>query len=115
MVLGNALMRLLGGYKAASHVLLLLFMYNTICLFTFATIYYSIGFDKHFNLPDDMEPSFKNCLYYSLATQATCMAGEVTPKTPLGRGVLSFQITSAYLVTLVLIVPWVRQAVPRGG
>lgn len=109
----SALVRILGGYKAATDVLVLLFLYNTICLFMFATLYYAIGFEQHFNLPEDMEPSFKNCLYYSLATQATCMAGEVTPKTPLGRGVLSFQITSAYLATLVLIVPWVRQAIPR--
>lgn len=107
------MLRLLGGYKAATDVLWLLFLYNAICLFMFATLYWVIGFDQHFNLPDDMRPNYQNCLYYSLATQATCMAGEVTPKTPLGRGVLSFQITSAYLASLVLIVPWVRQALPR--
>lgn len=111
--MSQALLRLMGGYHAASNVLLLLFTYNTLCLLTFATIYYFSGFDEHFNLPPDMKPNFQNCLYYSLATQATCMAGEVTPKTPFGRGVLSFQITSAYLATIVLIVPWIRTAVPR--
>lgn len=101
-------MGLLGGYTAAKNILILLFTYNIACLFTFAVIYHTTGFDKHFNLPPDVKPTFQNALYYSLATQATCMAGEITPKTPFGRGVLSFQITSAYLTTMVLIVPWVR-------
>lgn len=101
-------MGLLGGYTAAKNILILLFAYNIVCLLTFATIYYATGFDKHFNLPEGTTPTFQNALYYSLATQATCMAGEITPKTPFGRGILSFQITSAYLTTMVLIVPWVR-------
>jgi hypothetical protein len=101
-------MSLLGGYIAAKNILLLLFAYNIVCLVAFALVYYHAGFDKHFNLPPDVEPSFKNALYYSLATQATCMAGEITPKTTFGRGVLSVQITSAYLTSMILIVPWVR-------
>lgn len=100
----------LGGYRAAKNILILLFAYNILCLLGFAVVYHFAGFDAHFNLPADMPPTFKNALYYSLATQATCMAGEVTPKTAFGRGVLSFQITSAYLTTMVLIVPWVRGA-----
>lgn len=105
------LLRLLGGFHAATQVLAFLFIYNVVCLLVFGVIYYNVGFDKHFNLPDDMDPSFKNCMYYSLATQATCMAGEVTPKTSFGRGVLSFQITSAFLTTMVLVVPWIRSRV----
>ena len=107
------LMHLLGGYRAAGNVLLLLFAYNALCLCLFGALYYFTGFDTHFNLPPDMKPNFANALYYSLATQATCMAGEITPKTPFGRGILSFQITSAYLASIVLIVPWIRSAMPR--
>lgn len=105
------LLRLLGGFHAARNVLVALFAYQVVCLLLFASLYYFNDFDKHFNLPEDMEPNFRNCLYYSLATQATCMAGEVTPKTPFGRGILSFQITSAYLTTLILVVPWIHSRV----
>lgn len=106
---------LLGGYHAAQKVLVLLFAYNVTCLLLFATIYYSTGFDRHFNLPPDVKPTYVNALYYSLATQATCMAGEITPKTAFGRGVLSFQITSAYLTSMVLIVPWIHAAQRRSA
>lgn len=106
-------MSLLGGFHAAKNILLLLFAYNIVCMMTFATLYYSTGFDKHFNLPEGVKPNFLNALYYSLAVQATCMAGEIYPKTSFGRGILSFQITSAYLTTIVLIVPWIKSATPR--
>lgn len=103
----------LGGYHAVRNVLVMLLIYNMTCVLTFATIYHTSGFTKHFNVPDDMEPTFANCLYYSFATQSTCMAGEVTPRTTYGRGVLSFQLLSAYLTTLVLIVPWIKASTRR--
>lgn len=101
-------MEMLGGFRAVRSILFLLLIYSLSCVFVFAGLYKAIGFSENFNLPENMEPSFANCMYYSFATQATCMAGEVSPKTQLGRTVLSFQILSAYLTTLVLIVPWIH-------
>lgn len=102
------LRELLGGFHAAQQILALLFAYNVVCVLTFSAIYYKVGFDKHFELPETVKPNYVNALYYSLAVQATCMAGEIYPKTALGRGILSFQITSAYLTSMVLIVPWIK-------
>ena len=101
-------MELLGGYNAVKEIVIMLFAYNALCVFMFSVIYYNSGFDKHFELPEGFAPNYQNCLYYSLAVQATCMAGEVYPKTAFGRGVLSFQITSAYVTTLMLLAPWVH-------
>lgn len=97
-----------GGYHAVRNILVMLLIYNLSCVLLFSGLYTAVGFGKHFNLPEGMEDNYQNALYYSFATQATCMAGEVYPKTALGRGLISFQILSAYLTTLALIVPWIK-------
>lgn len=101
-------MQWLGGYHAVRNVLALLLLYNLASVFLFSMLYKVVGFEKHFNLPEGMSPSYANALYYSFATQATCMAGEIYPKTQTGRTILSLQILSAYLTTMVLIVPWIK-------
>jgi hypothetical protein len=100
--------QLLGGFSAVKGILQLLLVYNLTCVVVFATAYYSIGFGKNFNLPETMDDTYINCLYYAFAVQATCMAGEVYPKTRLGRGILAMQILSAFMATMVLLVPWVH-------
>lgn len=102
------MLAVLGGFHAIRNILFLLLMYNLTCVLVFSAVYYSVGFEKNFNLPEGTEPSYQNCLYYSFAVQATCMAGEIYPKTATGRAILSFQILSAFLVTMVLIVPWIK-------
>ena len=108
-------MHWLGGFHAVRNILLLLLAYNLTCVLLFGSLYVAVGFDKHFDLPEHMAPSFANSLYYSFAVQATCMAGEVTPKTQLGRTLLSLQILSAYLTTMVLIVPWIKASTRRAA
>ena len=101
-------MNLLGGFHAAKKILWLLFLYNLGSVVAFSMLYHTVGLDKHFELPEGTPATYPNCLYYAFAVQATCMAGEIYPKTPLGRGILSCQILSAFLSTMVLIVPWIR-------
>lgn len=108
-------MHWLGGFHAVRNILLLLLAYNLTSVLLFSSVYKAIGFDKHFNLPEGMRPTFANCMYYSFAVQATCMAGEAYPKTQLGRTVLSLQILSAYLTTMVLIVPWIKASTRRAA
>ena len=108
-------MDLLGGFHAVRNILVLLLVYNLTCVLLFSTLYKVVGFDTHFVLPDHMEPSYANCMYYSFAVQATCMAGEVYPKTQLGRTLLSLQILSAYMTTMVLIVPWIKASTRRAA
>lgn len=103
----------LGGYHAVRNVLMLLLVYNLISVFFFSFLYVGIGFGTHFQMPEGTKPTYANALYYSFAVQATCMAGEIYPKTPLGRGILSMQILSAYLTTMVLIVPWIKASTRR--
>lgn len=103
-------MQLFEGLQAARGILTLLFAYNLACVLTFATLYYAVGLDTHFNIPEGADNSFGTCMYYSFAVQSTCMAGEIYPKTAVGRGILSFQLLSAMMVTMILIVPWIRAA-----
>lgn len=108
-------MHWLGGFHAVQNILLLLLAYNLTCVLLFSSLYKAIGFEKHFILPDHMAPNYANCMYYSFAVQATCMAGEVSPKTQLGRTLLSLQILSAYMTTMVLIVPWIKASTRRAA
>lgn len=101
-------MNIFGGFHAVRNILLALITYNLTSVFLFSALYTAIGFDTHFELPETAKPTYANALYYSFAVQATCMAGEIYPKTPLGRGILSLQILSAYVTTMVLIVPWIK-------
>lgn len=103
----------LGGFHAVRNILFLLVAYNLTSVLIFSGLYTAIGFEKNFNLPEGTEPTYANALYYSFAVQATCMAGEIYPKTALGRGILSMQILSAYLTTMVLIVPWIKASTRR--
>lgn len=103
-------MHLLGGFHAARRILWLLLAYNLACVLTFSTLYYTLGFKKHFETPDGFDETYPNCMYYAFAVQSTCMAGEVYPKTTTGRTLLSLQLLSAFMATMVLIVPWVKVA-----
>lgn len=99
-----------GGSHAVVSILLMLLTYNVVCVFGFGAWYSAIDFEKHYALPEGVENTFSTRLYYALAVQATCMAGEIYPKTTLARTIQSLQITSAWLVTLVLVVPWITAA-----
>lgn len=108
-------MDVLEGFHAAKNILVLLLIYNLTCVLVFSSLYYTMGFKKHFNTPDEMQETFPNCMYYAFAVQSTCMAGEVYPKTTTGRTLLSFQLMSAFVSTMVLIVPWIKAASKSGG
>ena len=99
-----------GGERVVTGILLLLLAYNAVCVFGFSAVYSLVDFDKHWALPEGVENNYSTRLYYSLAVQATCMAGEIYPKTTTARTVQSIQIMSAWLTTLILVVPWISAA-----
>lgn len=99
---------LFGGYHAVSRILALLLAYNLACVCFFAAAYSFIDFDTHFVVPAGVRTDVSVRLYYAFATQSTQMAGEIYPKTALARALVSVQILSAYVVTLALVVPWIR-------
>lgn len=99
---------LLGGFHAVKGILALLLVYNLMCVIVFSTLYYTFDIRKHFVTPDGFQGTYLDCMYYAFAVQSTCMAGEVYPRTALGRALLSFQLLSAFLATMVLIVPWIK-------
>ena len=101
-------MKILSGLHAVTGILLLLMAYNVVCVFVFAGVYTMVDFQKHFAIPDEVENNWSTRMYYSLAVQATCMAGEIYPKTTLAHTIQSLQIVSSWLVTLMLVVPWIR-------
>lgn len=101
---------LFGGTRVVTGILLLLIVYNCVCIFGFSAVYSLMDFEKHFVLPEGVENNYSTRLYYSLAVQATCMAGEIYPKTTTAHTTQSIQIMSAWLTTLILVVPWISAA-----
>ena len=102
-----SLQHLSDGYHVVTGMIMLLLLYNFVCIMTFAGLYSAIDFSKHFSLPTGVKNTFELRLYYAFCVQAQCMAGEMYPITPLGRGILSTQIMFAWTIVLFFIVPWV--------
>ena len=101
---------LFGGTHVVTSILLMLCLYNMVCVFGFSLWYSAIDFEKHFSIPEGVSNNYSTRLYYAFAVQATCMAGEIYPKTNMAHTIQSLQILTAWLVTLILVVPWITAA-----
>lgn len=97
----------IGTYHVMKRMLVGVLVYNVVCVFVFSILYGMIGFSKNFNMPASVDDTYRTRLYYSFATQATCMAGEIYPVTPAAHVVLSMQIAAAWLQVLLFVVPWI--------
>jgi hypothetical protein len=102
-----SLLHLSDGYHVVAGMIILLLFYNFVCIMSFAGVYSTIDFSKHFSLPAGFKNTFGLRLYYAFCVQAQCMAGEIYPITNLARGILSTQIVFAWTIMLLFIVPWV--------
>jgi hypothetical protein len=98
------------GLKILYRVLVLVLVYQIVCIFGFASMYHAIGLDAHFQLPAGMKPTYAEALYFSFTTQATGRPKDIRPITPLARGMLSAQTALAFLTSIVLLVPWLDTA-----
>jgi hypothetical protein len=80
-----------------------LLLYNIILFVIFVAIYHLIDFRRHFDLPEHTPPTTHSILYYTFMTQAQVMAGEISPKTNLGRQLLVVHVFLSWFVTVALL------------
>lgn len=80
--------------------------YNAVLFVIMTLIYHAMDFEKHFTLPNGLQEADTGLiLYYVLMCQSNVMS-EITPKTKLGRGLLSVHIALSWAFIMVLLAPW---------
>ena len=74
-------------------------VYAFMFIMSFALVYWLMGLEKHFNVPEyiekDKRDSFANCIYTSVMAQSNAMP-DVTPKTTLARMVFMGQVCTGW-------------------
>lgn len=80
-----------------------LMLYHMVLFIVFIMIYKSIEFEKHFTV--EKAPSWSHIAYFTLLTQTTVMAGEITPKTKLGRSILATHVFLSWFVVILSVTP----------
>lgn len=80
-----------------------LMLYHMVLFLTFVSIYRIIDFEKHFTVKS--RPSISHIAYFTLLTQTTVMAGEITPKTQLGRSLMATHVFLSWMVVILSVTP----------
>lgn len=88
-----------------------LLAYNLILLLSVVLVYHTIDFEAHFQLPEGVKPTTDVMLYYAFLSQSNVMAGEIVPKTRLGRTLLAVHIFLSWGIILAFLVPWPADAI----
>ena len=83
-----------------------LLLYNVLLYTMFLSIYLVIDFKKHFHLPEHTEDITSTIAYYTLLSQTQVMAGEIVPKTRLGRYLLMTHVFLSWFMIALVMVPW---------
>ena len=83
-----------------------LVLYNVLLYCVFLSTYLIIDFHVHFNLPPGSSDDVSTIAYYTLLSQVQVMAGEITPKTSLGRTLLGLHVFFSWFVVVLIMVPW---------
>ncbi len=78
-------------------------LYNLMVYSMMIAIYHSIDFHKHFNVPH--KAGLGTHMYFAWMTHTNVMAGEITPKTALGRGLMCMHVLLTWGMVMVLLSP----------
>lgn len=74
-------------------------VYAIMFILSFATVYWLMGLEKHFDVPEYIEKkkrsSFVNCIYTSVMAQSNAMP-DLTPKTTVARMVFMGQVITGW-------------------
>lgn len=81
-------------------------LYNICVYAAMVTLYHAIDFDAHFQWADERPSTTPRIMYYAFMSHANVMAGECTPTTTLGRGLLSMHILLSWGLMMLLLAPW---------
>ena len=78
-------------------------LYNMMVYSTMVAIYHIIDFNKHFNVAHKAGTGTK--MYFAWLTHTNVMAGEITPKTALARGLMCMHVLLTWGMVMVLLAP----------
>lgn len=73
--------------------------------FIFTTLYYSVGFERHFVCDRDTASPFSP-IYFSAVVHTSLGFGDCGPKTPLGRRLVTVHTLCSFVSTLLVIATW---------
>jgi len=90
----------------SAEVAVALFTYFLFSWLFFACLYLSVGFTGNFSVPEGSPSGPGTPFYYAFAVQTNIGAGEISPKTSLGRALLNAQQLLAFAPALALLAPW---------
>lgn len=82
-----------------------LMAYHLVLYVAFLCIYrYAIDFNKHFRFDGNHPANISVISYFTLLTQTTVMS-EITPKTALGRSIVSTHIFLSWFIVILSMTP----------
>ena len=77
-------------------------MWHVAVYLTFMTIYASVGFKRHFNIPATADGSFGTSAYYALVVHGS-LGSDIYPLTGVGRLLVSLHLLMAWIPTVLLL------------
>lgn len=82
-------------------------LYNILVYSIIVGCYHYIDFDTHFEMPDHTPKATTGAImYYAFLVHTGVMAGEIVPKTKLGRGLLAIHVLFSWGLIMILMAPW---------
>ena len=81
-------------------------IYTLLTYSLFIVIYKFNDFEKHFAVPEGTKVDTRLIMYYAFLVQTGYMAGEITPKTSVGRTIVALHSCFSWILTLALLAPW---------
>ena len=88
------------------HFIRWILLYNIAVWLTFTMLYMNIDFYKHFYVPEEFEQTFSEKAYFSFQCTVQMFGTNISPKTNLGRTLVSIQSLLTYFQILVFLAPW---------
>lgn len=73
--------------------------------FIFTSLYYAVDFNKHFECSRDLYSSFTP-IYFSAVVHSSLGFGDCTPKTLLGRRLVTFHTMVSFVLTMLVLGSW---------
>jgi len=85
-------------------------LYNVMVYATMISIYHAIDFDAHFASKQTAHFASKRkttgeIMYFAWMTHTNVMAGEITPKTDVARGLMCVHVLLTWGIIMVLLSP----------
>ena len=80
-------------------------LYNVMVYAAMISIYHAIDFDAYFDLKQKSKAGTGEIMYFAWMTHTNVMAGEITPKTDVARGLMCVHVLLTWGMVMVLLSP----------